>query len=256
MFRPVNATLLVPLALLAVLPACGPSRTGSDDPPDRRPAAPAAPVADAAPGTSVPPPPRVPATPPGIAAQFREESARWIPEPYHNLYLGETLALVREDYPDLRPYPSPSDPERLQWFELQGPNGLVLRLGFNSVGTPDSKLLRSVQFLSLLQGSVPTEAPADPRALAAWQEWIARAYGPHVQALREKYGERADVYTCAGTGDHPVVRLIWRGEAVAVTAAFLLHDKGLSSTLMFTPLDVAERYIKATQCRWLQDRVL
>ncbi len=252
MLRTVNATPSLLLALLGVLPACAPSRSHGDG----ATGGPRAPTASDSSTTDPPGEAGLPAAPVDVATRFREESARWLPEPYDNLYLGEPLALVLEDYPDARPYASPADPERLQWFELQGPRGLVLRLGFHPLGAPDTKQLRSIQFMSLLQGPVPTEAPAEPRALAAWQEWITRAYGPHVQALREKYGERADVYTCVGSGSHPVVRLVWRGEAVAVTAAFLLHDKGLSSTLMFTPLDVADRYIKATQCRWLQDRVL
>ncbi|MBN1771186.1 MAG: hypothetical protein JXB32_08005 [Deltaproteobacteria bacterium] len=239
-------------ALLAALPACGPSRSTTGGAPDGA----GPPAATEVATTDAPAGPDVAAARVDVASVFREESARWIPEPYDDLYLGEPLAQVLEDYPEARPYVSPADPERLEWYELQGVRGLVLRLGFGTAGAPEAKRLRSVQFLSLLQGSVPADAPAEPRALAAWQEWISRTYGPHIQGLREKYGERADVYSCAGSGEHPVVRLVWRGEAVAVTAAFLLHEKGLSSTLMFTPLDVADRYIKATQCRWLQDRVL
>ncbi|NMC69517.1 MAG: hypothetical protein GYA57_05540 [Myxococcales bacterium] len=251
MLRAVNATPHL-AALLAGLVACGPSRArtgeasgGSDAPIASGHVAP-----DAVTATDTP------VARQDVAARFREESARWIPEPYNDLYLGEPLQEVQESYPELRPFQTPADPERLEWYELHGPRGLVLRLGFSTAGKPDAKRLRSIQFLSLLQGPVPADAPAEPRAIAAWQEWLGRAYGPHIQALRDKYGERADVYSCAGSGEHPVVRIVWRGEALAVTAAFLMHDKGLSSTLMFTPLDVADRYIRATQCRWLQDRVL
>lgn len=186
----------------------------------------------------------------------REESARYFPEPYDNLWIGEPLAEVRGEYPDLTPYASPADPERLEWQELKAPTGLMVRLGFVPGPTPQTTRLRSVQFMSLLPAPASPEAPPTAHSIAAWGAWMTHAYQPLMEGLKRKYGEKADVYSCGGGAKHPIVRIVWRGEAIAVTEAFMLHEKGLSSTLMITPVDVVERYLQATQCRWMQDRVM
>jgi len=186
----------------------------------------------------------------------REESARYFPEPYDNVWIGEPLAEFREDYPDATPYSSPADPERLEWQELKAPTGLLVRLGFVPGPTPETTRLRSVQFMSLLPAPASPEAPPTAHSIAAWSAWMTQAYQPLMEGLKRKYGEKADVYSCGGGAEHPIVRVVWRGKAIAVTEAFMLHDKGLSSTLMITPLSVVERYLQATQCRWVQDRVM
>lgn len=186
----------------------------------------------------------------------REESAQYFPEPYDNLWIGESLADFRADYPDATPYASPADPERLEWQELKAPTGLLVRLGFAAGPTPETTRLRSVQFMSLLPAPASPEASPTAHSIAAWSAWMTHAYQPLMEGLKRKYGESADVYSCGGGAKHPIVRIVWRGKAIAVTQAFMLHDKGLSSTLMITPLDVVERYLQATQCRWVQDRVM
>ena len=116
--------------------------------------------------------------------------------------------------------------------------------------------LRSVQFMSLLPTAAPPPGEPTPETTAAWQAWMVKAYEPLMEGLRQRYGEKADVYSCGGGAKHPIVRIVWRGKAIAVTEVFMLHDKGLSSTLMITPLALVDRYLEATQCRWVQDRVL
>ncbi len=196
------------------------------------------------------------ATPAPVDEVVREESARFMPAPFQDLWIGEPLSEFRAAYPDATAYQAKADPERLHWQELQAPGGLIVRLGFGEAATPERSPLRSVQFLSLLQAPVGPNAPTTLQTVEAWQQWFMRAYTPHLAALRDKYGEKADVYSCAGGVQHPIVRIVWRGKALAVTIAFMMHDKGLSSTLMVTPLDTAERYLRATQCQWIQDRVL
>jgi hypothetical protein len=85
---------------------------------------------------------------------------------------------------------------------------------------------------------------------------MEEGYRPMLQAMGARYGERADVYACRSGGQRPVMRVIWPREALAVTAAFYLHEKGLSSTLIIAPREMAERYVRATDCRWMQDRVM
>jgi hypothetical protein len=251
MLRSVNAPRSLLLLVLSLAPAACRS---SGDAARRTPAAPDAAlmVAEVRPTPADGDAGAAPVDP----AAIREESARFFPAPYDNLWIGEPMSEFLGDYPDAKPYASRSDPERLEWMERTGENGLLVRFGFGPGATQETKPLRSVQFMSLLPGPTNPEAAPSPMAVAAWQTWMAEAYAPHVQALKEKYGERADVYTCGGGSKHPIVRIVWRGRALAVTEAFMMHDKGLSSTLMVTPLDVAERYLRATQCRWVQDQVL
>jgi hypothetical protein len=251
MLRSVNATRLdwLPVVLLlAGGPACRREREPAARATTPDTATDAAPTADAPDGGTA-----------NAAAGdevVREESARFMPEPYQDLWIGEPLNEFRAGYPGSRPYEAKADPERLLWQELQEPDGLIVRLGFGNAELPLGRRLRSVQFMSLLQAPVGPNAPTTVQTVEAWRQWLTRAYAPHLAALRDKYGEKADVYSCAGASEHPIVRIVWRGEALAVTVAFMMHDKGLSSTLMVTPLDTAERYIRATQCQWIQDRVL
>jgi hypothetical protein len=251
MLRSVNATrlaLLPAMLLLAADPACRKEQApaGRETAPDA--AADAAPTARAPDGGA--------ATAPADDEVLREESARFMPEPYLDLWIGEPLSEFRAGHPESRPYEAKADPERLLWHELQEPGGLIVRLGFGNAEAPLGRRLRSVQFMSLLQAPVGPNAPTTVETVEAWRQWLTRAYAPHLAALRDKYGEKADVYSCAGAAEHPIVRIVWRGQLLAVTVAFMMHDKGLSSTLMVTPLDTAERYIRATQCQWIQDRVL
>ena len=251
MLRSVNATRLALLPTLLVL-ATGPACRKEQEPAGRE--IPSGTVADVAPAAR--PADGGPATAAADAEVLREESARFMPEPYENLWIGEPLPEFLAGHVHARPYVAKADPERLRWHELQEPNGLIIRLGFSDGATPAERFLRSAQFMSLLQAPVGPNAPTTVQTVEAWRQWMMRAYAPHLAALRDKYGEKADVYSCAGGSEHPIVRIVWRGRMLAVTIAFMMHDEGLSSTLMVTPLDTAERYIRATQCRWIQDRVL
>jgi hypothetical protein len=188
--------------------------------------------------------------------RLREESARFMPRPYDLLWIGQPLDDVLADYPQARPFDARSDPERLEWHELTGANGLLVRVGFAPARDDAEQPLRSAQFLSLLAAPAPARAAPTPTTIEAWRVWFEELYQPLIDALRERYGETAEVYSCGGTGAHPVVRIVWRGRLLALTAAFLLHDKGLSSTLIVTTNSVTDRYLRATQCRFMQDRLL
>ncbi|MDI7269992.1 MAG: hypothetical protein QME96_18530 [Myxococcota bacterium] len=183
-----------------------------------------------------------------------EESAGFLPPPYDGLRIGAPKAVVLAAHPAARPSPRPADPERLDWYRMHGDGGLQVLLGFTREGGRGGAALAGVQFLSLL--AFERSGPAGESDPVRAAEWPASAYEPHMTALRERYGERADVYACPSGGSFPVIRVVWRGESLAVTAAFLMHEKGLSSTLVVTRREATDRYLRATGCTWMQDRLM
>lgn len=185
------------------------------------------------------------------------ESIRFMPPEYGDLRIGQPKNEVLAAYSEARPAREASDPERLEWYQFDTERGLRVMLGFDTNRSRGPPALAAAQFLSLLalpRGGSGTSAPGSE--LVRNREWMEAVYEPHIRALRERYGDRPAVYSCPSGGPYPMVRAVWRGERLALTAAFLLHEKGLGSTLMITRVEVADRYIEATRCVWVQERLL
>ncbi len=158
----------------------------------------------------------------------REESRRVVPEILEGVAIGMGIEELRA----VRRAARGSDVERRaaeRWFEETLSNGAQVLYGFT-----DDRLVM-LQVLSRI----------DPRGV-----------GPHLTAMRERYGTPTGVYRCSAqsAAGVPTLRFLWRRSHLTVQDIFLIHAGGVSVTLYIAPTDRVAGSLQVAGCRPVRSR--
>lgn len=162
--------------------------------------------------------------------QLREHSASLMPDLLEGVELGQTLDEVERLRPEIEESTTARD-DSLVWREERTPHGAQILYGFATPG----RTLEMVQVLSRI----------DPRGV-----------DPHLQAMKDRYGDAAGVMRCSAqsAAGVPTIRFLWRDEDVSLQDILLVHPGGVSLTLYVAGTDRIMESLRVANCRPVRSR--
>ncbi len=160
--------------------------------------------------------------------RIQEESAELIPRLLEGVRLGQSLAEVRAQRPQLGASPIEQQGRvepGMEMYEEELSNGGRAIFAFERA----TGRLQRLQMLSLLPS---------PEAIT-----------PHLTAMHDQYGSPTGVWDCPMTGGVPTRRFTWRHGETTVSDVFLVYGGRVSVTLYIAPNAIILRSLRMSGCR-------